>query len=61
VVLDLGGFNAFSEIGLIVDSKVGLTIYSYVIPIRLLAIEAQSIIISYVGACLEYCGIQSCG
>jgi hypothetical protein len=59
VVLDLEGFNAFSEISSVVDSKIDLTIYSCVIPIRLLAIKAQSIIISYVGACLEYCGIQN--
>jgi hypothetical protein len=40
VILDPGGFNAFSKIGPVVDSKIDLTIYSRVIPIRLLAIKA---------------------
>jgi hypothetical protein len=58
-VLDPGGFGAFSEIGPAVDSEVRLAIYSRVIPIGLLAIEAQSIAVSRVEAYLEYCGVKS--
>jgi hypothetical protein len=61
VVPDPGGFGAFSEITRVIDSEVGLAIYPHIIPIGLLAIEAQSITVSRVGACLEHRGIKSCG
>src|SRR5271156_2087338 len=49
VVLDPGKFSAFSEIGPVVDSEVGLAIYSCVIPIRIARYRSS-----------EYCR-QSCG
>jgi hypothetical protein len=42
VVLGPGGFGAFSEDSPVVDSEVGLTTYSRVIPIGFLAIKVQS-------------------
>jgi hypothetical protein len=49
------------EINRIVDNEVGLIIYLYIIPTKLLAIKAQSITVSYVRAYLEYRGIKSHG
>jgi hypothetical protein len=43
VVPDLRGFNVFSEISRVINSEVGLTIYPYIILIRLLAIKLRVI------------------
>jgi len=61
VVPDPGGFGAFSEIGRVIDSEVGLAIYPHIILVGLLAIEVRSTAVSRVGASLEYSGVESCG